>query len=257
MKITRKELRGIILEGLNFDYLNNTVLLKCKEGNVIYYLLLDVKITELIDQLFGRLKEITDEDDWGNYTKTKPLISVLMSDYNHMIYGMAQRLHTRGPLNSSEIKMFAAQPGWGPTLYDIVMGDCDGIIADRNSVSPDAYAVYDYYNKNRPDIQRTPLDSVYHKWTPNPNDDTTWGASARYSNPYAGDTKDKTITRDRFINDPLNWVYNRDPVPGVEQAYSNSGALLAVFDKWSTFDPEDVLDYFTEKLALKFFFSKY
>lgn len=257
MNILRQTIRQMILEGLKFNNLQDTVLLKCKEGPTVYYLLLDSSITQLIDDLFADLKEAIDEDDWGNFTKTKPLIEEIMSGYSHLVLGMAGVKFKKGPLNATEIKMFAANGGWGPTLYDIVMGEADGIIADRETVSPGAYDVYKYYHDKRSDIRKTPLDSKYHQWTPDPTDDTTWGSNGKYSRPSIQSVKDKSITQQQFNADPLNWVYDRGPVPEAQQAYSNADALLTVFDKWSSFDPDDVLDYFTEKLAIKFFHSKY
>ena len=257
MNHLRQYIRNIILEGLKFNKLQDTVLLNCKEGPTVYYLLLDSRITQLVDDLFTELKEIVDEDDWGNYDKTKPLIEEIMSGYSHFVLGMAGVKVKKGPLNATEIKMFAANGGWGPTLYDIVMGEADGIIADRDTVSQGAYGVYQYYHDKRSDIQKTPLDSKYHKWTSDTSDDTTWGSGGKYSGPSIKSVKDKSITQQQFNADPLNWVYDRGPVPEAQQAYSNADALLTVFDKWSSFDPDGVLDYFTENLAKKFFHSKY
>jgi len=54
-----------------------------------------------------------------------------------------------------------ASSGWGPLLYDIALEYATrhgkGLIADRDNVSSDATAVWDYYLKNRSDVENSPL----------------------------------------------------------------------------------------------------
>ena len=60
--------------------------------------------------------------------------------------------------------------GWGPILYDIAMEwaatNGDGLIADRNSVSNEAWDVWDYYLQNRKDVQPHQLDDLENTLTP-------------------------------------------------------------------------------------------
>ena len=60
--------------------------------------------------------------------------------------------------------------GWGPVLYDIAMEwattNGDGLIADRNSVSDEAWEVWDYYLQNRKDVQAHQLDDLVNTLTP-------------------------------------------------------------------------------------------
>ena len=60
--------------------------------------------------------------------------------------------------------------GWGPILYDIAMEwatlNGDGLIADRESVSSEAWEVWDYYLQNRKDVQAHQLDDLENTLTP-------------------------------------------------------------------------------------------
>jgi hypothetical protein len=66
-----------------------------------------------------------------------------------------------------------ASKGWGPLLYDVAIEHAStfasGLMSDRNQVSPEAYAVWDYYLKNRSDVTWKQLD--------NPDDELTPGVS--------------------------------------------------------------------------------
>ena len=68
--------------------------------------------------------------------------------------------------------------GWGPLLYDVAMEwaskNGTGLTSDRGSVSKDAYNVWNYYLRNRPDVESVPLDirnSGYEKITPDDESD--------------------------------------------------------------------------------------
>lgn len=60
--------------------------------------------------------------------------------------------------------------GWGPVLYDIAMEwatmNGDGLIADRDAVSGEAWEVWDYYLQNRKDVQAHQLDDLENTLTP-------------------------------------------------------------------------------------------
>ena len=62
--------------------------------------------------------------------------------------------------------------GWGPLLYDVAMevvGDA-GLMADRNSLSDDAYNVWQYYMNSRPDVVKKQLDDPENTLTPEEED---------------------------------------------------------------------------------------
>jgi len=63
-----------------------------------------------------------------------------------------------------------AKPGWGPLLYDIAMEwatmEGNGLIADRDSVSPSAHKVWDHYLNSRGDVMDHQLDNFSDELTP-------------------------------------------------------------------------------------------
>jgi hypothetical protein len=70
-----------------------------------------------------------------------------------------------GPcLKGWSVSASEASGGWGPLLYDVAMEwttkNAGGLMADRNTVSKDAYAVWDHYDKNRGDIESIQLDII-------------------------------------------------------------------------------------------------
>jgi hypothetical protein len=63
-----------------------------------------------------------------------------------------------------------AKAGWGPLLYDVAMEVAtikgNGLMADRDSVSPSAHKVWDHYLANRFDVQNHQLDNLSDELTP-------------------------------------------------------------------------------------------
>jgi hypothetical protein len=63
-----------------------------------------------------------------------------------------------------------AKAGWGPLLYDIAMEwattEGNGLIADRDSVSPSAHKVWDHYLNSRGDVMDHQLDNFSDELTP-------------------------------------------------------------------------------------------
>jgi len=209
MKITRRQLRKLIIsEALNFDKFKDCALYKETRSGLTMYVLFNLA---LINPLSTMSK---DPNIWPYY------VGDLAIKTPHM-YGMVVTRDAKLPCNAAqEIIMSAAKPGWGPTMYDIVMGDNQfGIIGDRGSVSPDAFNVYKYYNVNRTsqeqpgqptnDVEKFPLDHTDHKWTKAPYDDCTPGSIGKY---LTMDYYDN-FTHQSFLKDPLSWSYNRDVVP--------------------------------------------
>lgn len=264
MKLLRETIRRLIQEALKFDELSNYILIKSEDRDLTYYLLLNPQITEVISSLFADIyddkaddaddDEDDDEEDmdWDDYEVLNEVINQIEWGFDNLVVAMAGIRPNGGPMNSAELKLFAAQMGWGPTLHDVVMGEVNGIIADREKVSPAAFKVYSYYHNNRSDIRKEPLDSVGHKWTPDTRDDTEWGSSGDYGNLGDKALDDLSITQDQFNRDPLNWIYYGEPIPQAKQAYDNAEELLAAFEPWVD-DPEDILQTFSTKLAKVFF----
>ena len=82
------------------------------------------------------------------------------------------------PCNGAyEIAYVAAEEGFGPTLYDIVMGwSPGGLISDRNIVSLDAEKVWLKYFNDRPDVKKKKLDP-YGEFTPEKEDNCNPGSA--------------------------------------------------------------------------------
>jgi hypothetical protein len=77
-----------------------------------------------------------------------------------------------GPDKPNVISTASADSGWGPLLYDIAIelsGD-KGIMPDRFEVSEEARSVWNYYLRNRPDIESIQYDNLENELTPTPKD---------------------------------------------------------------------------------------
>ena len=70
------------------------------------------------------------------------------------------------------VQSSTAKTGLGPLAYDVAIEAQEGmgLISDRASISPDALAVWDYYMKNRPDVEVVQLDDQYNTLTPEDED---------------------------------------------------------------------------------------
>lgn len=70
-----------------------------------------------------------------------------------------------GDKDAMVIEASAAEPGYGPLMYDLVMTLIypKYLMADRGSVSKSAFGVWQYYLKNRPDVQRKMVSSAYRE----------------------------------------------------------------------------------------------
>jgi hypothetical protein len=72
--------------------------------------------------------------------------------------------------------------GWGPLLYDVAMeyvGD-DGLMADRGSLSKDAYNVWQVY-MSRSDVQKKQLDDTGNTLTPDDTDNCEIDTAIRHA----------------------------------------------------------------------------
>lgn len=82
-----------------------------------------------------------------------------------------------GPcLQSYQVAGSRVDLGYGPLLYDVAIELTGGLTADRTSVSGEAEAVWDYYSKNRSDVEVVQLDIPDDYFLPqltpdDPNDD--------------------------------------------------------------------------------------
>ncbi len=140
MKLTRRQLRktirGIILqEGMKMpERLPADIVV------VINY----TKSPELLIH-YAKIDENGEIDDEAS--NFRPMGYVLMSlDTKNLSYGMP----SSGPCgNAATVKNTVATKGWGPLLYDVAIevasSEASGLIADRDSVSLDAWNVWNNY----------------------------------------------------------------------------------------------------------------
>jgi hypothetical protein len=195
----------IIKESLKFDELRTHSLLVGNYAGFTTFLLVNQDFgTTLVAQLNKSKEDPSNVMDWCHYSYA---FDWLYRD----IVGMVQILESKGEAYDCwEVKRAATRSGWGPTMYDIVMGlSPNGLMSDRSEVSEDAFGVYKYYLDNRDDISRKPLD--VRNFTPESFDDAELGNRGIYLDSMFGDS-DKT-SQSETLQDPLNWVYNRPEVP--------------------------------------------
>jgi len=79
--------------------------------------------------------------------------------------------HQGGCWNAGEVKLSAAQKGYGPLMYQIAMTDfAGGLFPDRGSTSMAARAVWQKYVQ-RGDVEKKPFDDIKNPKTPDKADD--------------------------------------------------------------------------------------
>ena len=203
MKHLRQYIRQILLqEGLHLDTSEDLALLVHTKGNETTYILFrfDKTMNFINKKLAGDNYVSTDEMAYG----------LVRSGTKDQVIGVLRciRPYMSSHWGAAEVILSAAESGWGPTLYDTVMGEEPrGIMADRRQVSRAAYRIYDYYLQHRDDIEKKPLDSSKHQWTEDTFDDGQPGSDGRY-NKYANPE-----SQEQFLEDATCWVFDRDPVP--------------------------------------------
>ena len=216
MKQLRQLIRSLILEGLKFNKLRNMGLHRFEYKGFTQYVLFD------IDWIYQVTKAFEDDPDMT------PFFLGEHPNYNGGIKGIMVLSEPEQPSGGAwRVRGAAAQKGWGPTLYDVVMGsDPRPLMADRGSVSGEAKGVWDFYKDNRNDIEKNPLDDYRKQYTPDPDDDARPGGAGAYlPRSYWSDG-----THEEFLEDSLNWTYNREKVPGTDQLYDNAKYLIQMLE---------------------------
>lgn len=104
-----------------------------------------------------------------------------------------------------------ALKGWGPLLYDVAIEWASmhgsGLAPDRESVSDDAYRVWDYYMRRRPDVKSFQLDSKKNVLTPDRSDNCAQISTATQLN----GKFEKDLTADELKGSPLARRYTKAP----------------------------------------------
>lgn len=97
------------------------------------------------------------------------------------IYGYISILPHQGEAwNAGEVKLSAAQKGYGPLMYQYAMSDyAGGLFPDRGSTSQAARGVWQKYNA-RADVEKKPFDDPKNPKTPDKVDDMKPAAGTAY-----------------------------------------------------------------------------
>tara|TARA_R110000824_G_scaffold193458_4_gene375898 strand:+ start:426 stop:1001 length:576 start_codon:yes stop_codon:yes gene_type:complete len=100
-----------------------------------------------------------------------------------------------------------ATRGWGPLLYDVAMEYASikggGLAPDREDITEDSYAIWNYYLKRRPDVKKVQLDNRENYLTKKPGDNCAQGSAEEW-----GDDKDHPW-HDK--ENPLSKAYIKKP----------------------------------------------
>jgi hypothetical protein len=214
----RKYIRNVLLkEGLKFDSLKGCSLLVDETYHDAYYM--------LVSPDFGQTLEILAEEyDWTDNIWMDTIDFVKSREGKKLLQDVYGMVHiSKGSVNPYkcwEVKKAAAKSGWGPTIYDIVMGlSPNGLMADRDSVSPDAFRVYSFYLNDRDDIEKNPIDTS--GWTETKLDDGRLGGNGEWTLLNTHHSTIDALSMDETLEDPLTWVYNRERVPQTDQLVDN------------------------------------
>ena len=102
-----------------------------------------------------------------------------------------------------------AASGLGPILYDVAIEIAGnrGLMSDRYSVSHEATAVWDYYMKNRSDVQFKQLDNKNNELTPEYDDNCDQKVSER----------DPAYMNDGWDFSALSKVYFKNGTPVIDE----------------------------------------
>lgn len=253
MKELRKYIRGqILIESLKFNEMNNLCLFVIGDdrSRAMTFVLAHIDLETTLEIIFEEMEE-------GNIQiSPKTLINYknLQEIFKDVIAVMGIVKHTNRSLEAWEVKVAAAQDGWGPTMYDIIMGiSPNGLIGDRSEVSRDAFGVYEFYYDHRNDIEKKPLD-IGGKFTPETNDDADMGAAGTYLSQMHGNLSRKSLSWDEYLEDPLSWAYNRKKVPGTDEMIVRGQQIKSMVGPWLG---PDAFDLAIERIHRAFFLMKY
>lgn len=212
----RRQVRSLILERLKFNKLHNMGMYKFEHQGFTQFVLFDT------DWAYQVIKAFEDDPDMT------PFFLGEHPKYNGGLKGIVVLSEPEQPSGGAwRVRGAAAQDGWGPTMYDIVMGATSRpLMADRGSVSRDAKGVWDFYKDKRDDIEKNPLDDYRKQYTPDPDDDARPGGAGAYLDRsyWSGGTHED------FLEDSLNWTYNREKVPGTDQLYDNAKYVISMLE---------------------------
>ena len=201
MKLLRQTIRRMILqEGMKMPE-------QLPEGVLV---VIDYTIPGKVDIYYGKREgesvfEIhSGEDLFGSveiYLKT--------SDYDY------------GPCDgAATVRNTEAADGWGPLLYDVAIevasSEASGLIADRRSVSGEAWDVWNTYMTKRDDVDHFQLDDSYDTLTSDWEDNCDQDVAVE--DPRSGD----------WLESPLSKMYSKNGQPMMDKL-ADLGKLVETF----------------------------
>ena len=124
--------------------------------------------------------------------------------------GVVTMVYSGGPgegdcLYAYMVNFSRADEGWGPLLYDVAMevaGE-SGLIADRDSLTAEAFAVWEYYMKSRSDVKKKQLDDMNNTLTQDEEDNCETDTALR------GKPEDE-FGEDELLDSPVMKVYTKE-----------------------------------------------
>lgn len=132
---------------------------------------------------------------------------------------------------ASTVVSAAAEKGWGPFLYDIVMYMEGGLTPDRGDVSPAAQSVWRRYKDGRSDVEAKPLDNAKKPRTKTKEDDSSH-------------LHDDTAPEGEVPQSPLNYAYFLSSPPDVAELQANHKKAEPYLEKYDIDLGEIATTYF-------------
>ena len=166
--------------------------------------------------------EFVDEDG-RSFDEASPELGVEGAEIYGYVSAVKPKKAIHGPcLDVYIIGRTAARKGWGPMLYDIAMevaGE-DGLSADRESLSDEAYNVWNYYLKRRPDVTAKQLDDLDNTLTPGESEDNCNPSSAEDHSKLLKYAPVKSLRKKGLKDSPVMKAYvknNRDTIETLQK----------------------------------------
>ena len=102
-------------------------------------------------------------------------VEMLDEDENQVARITSHKQSRVGPCsNAYFVGMSESQDGWGPMVYDVMMelvtSQGSALMANRETVSDEAYRVWLYYLENRGDVEKIQLDDLKNSLTDDDSD---------------------------------------------------------------------------------------
>lgn len=135
---------------------------------------------------------------------------------------------SKNPYDSYVLERTAAEKGYGPLIYDIMLSIADKkdrpVSPDRYSVSKYAKNVWDYYFSKRKDVSHLPIDDEKNPLTRDKKDD----GEVHYSIKDGDLSKRKPIDFVYFIDKPINY---RELINNHKEWIANSSISQSEFNQ--------------------------